>query len=104
VTEFSKDKEHFETVKEDMARLLEAGASPDLQSLYEAACWANPTTRQALIAQQLEAHKAQTQNKVQEAKRSASVNIKKSPLQPEGKTTSIDDTIRAQINDMGLFR
>jgi hypothetical protein len=70
---FAADKEHFDTVREDMAALLQAGRAADLQSAYDMAVYANPTTRAAMLQQQSAQHqaKAQTQRAT-----SAAVSVK----------------------------
>lgn len=45
VTAFAKDKPYFDEVANDIARFIQTGAYPDLPSAYQAAIWANPTTR-----------------------------------------------------------
>jgi len=44
---------HFETVQNEMARLIQAGVAGDLKDAYDKAVWANPDLR----AQQLEAER-----------------------------------------------
>lgn len=73
IASFAADKEHFETVREDMAALLQAGRASTLQDAYDMAVYANPTTRAAMLQQQ----NAQAQAK-QQAQRatSAAVSVK----------------------------
>lgn len=42
---------HFETVKADMAALLQAGRAKDLQDAYDKAVWAHPDIRSTLLEQ-----------------------------------------------------
>lgn len=59
--------EHFEDVRTEMARMMQAGLSADLQDAYDRAVWANPTVRGKILA----GEKAQTEaaRKAEEAKR-----------------------------------
>ncbi len=43
---------HFEEVRAEMIVLMETGRAKDLQSAYESAVWANPTTRQQMLDSQ----------------------------------------------------
>jgi len=98
ITQFSTDPSHshFESVKLDMAGLLQAGLAKDLQDAYEQAIWRNPTTRQALIAEQQTKLKEEATQKAQAAKQAASVNVKTRPAMPTSTPVgSMDDTIRA---------
>jgi chaperonin cofactor prefoldin len=54
VQAFSADpkNEYFEEVGDDILRLLKTGAAETLESAYETAIWANPVTRQKLLAKQ----------------------------------------------------
>ena len=49
---------HFETVKPEMAALLQAGRAQSLQDAYDMAVWARPDIRSSLIAQQQQAAEA----------------------------------------------
>jgi hypothetical protein len=42
---------HFETVKEDMARLMNARLATDIADAYDKAAWANPTIRATMMAE-----------------------------------------------------
>lgn len=106
ISQFAKDREHFEQVREDMAALLQAGRATNLSDAYDQAVWANPTTRAALLAkQQQEAiAKAETERKAQDAKRSASVNLpRRGNVAPSAPTGTMEDTIRAAASKLGLF-
>jgi hypothetical protein len=48
ITEWSKDKEFFEHVREDMAHFVESGQADDLDQAYDMACNANPEIRKHL--------------------------------------------------------
>lgn len=89
---------HFESVKEHMAALLQAGQAKDLPDAYEQAVWANPTTRQAMIAEQQTKLREEATQKAQAAKQAASVNIKSRPSMPVSTPIgTMDDTIRATL-------
>jgi hypothetical protein len=75
IADFSKGKEHFDSLREDMAALLQAGRATTLDQAYEMASWANPTTRTAIIAKQQSDAAAEAKQKAQAAKKAASVNI-----------------------------
>lgn len=78
---------HFQAVESDMTRLAIAvrasGGTPKLSELYEQAVWANPSTRDALLASQRaadeaqrakaeETRRAEARAKAEQAKRAAS--------------------------------
>ena len=100
ITKFSSDPSHrhFESVKSDMAGLLQAGLAKDLSDAYEQAIWRNPTIRASVLAeQQAEAKKEATQ-KAQAAKTAASVNVKTRPSMPVSQPIgTMDDTIRSTL-------
>lgn len=105
IAQFSQGKEHFETVRHDMAALLQAGRAQNLDDAYEMAIWANPQVRTALIAKQQAEQKAELSKKAQEAKKAASVNIpRRGAMAPSStQTGSMEDTIRAKARELGLF-
>lgn len=61
---------HFEEVRADMARLLQAG-EPDIEAAYQKAVWANPATREKLLAEQAAAGQRQKADKSASAARAA---------------------------------
>jgi len=75
---FSKDKPHFEVVREHMGHLIGSGAAPDLATAYDQAVWANPTTRALLIEEQRRAAAAEVekQRQAESAKRASAVNVR----------------------------
>lgn len=106
ISKFAEGREHFETVREDMAALLQAGRATDLNDAYEKAIWANPTVRASLVAkQQAElTAKAEKERKAQEAKRAASVNLPKRGVVPAtAPTGTMEDTIRSTAQKLGLL-
>jgi hypothetical protein len=89
---------HFETVKPHMIALLQAGQAKDLSDAYEQAVYANPTTRAAMLQQQLAAQREEAAKKAQAAREAASVNTKPRPSMPVSEPIgSMDDTIRAAL-------
>lgn len=105
IAKFANGKEHFETVRQDMAALLQAGRAQNLDEAYEQAVWANPNTRAALIAQQQEAQKAEASKKAQEARKAATVNIPKRGAisATSSKVGSMEDTIRENAKRLGII-
>lgn len=63
-------KEHFDTVREEMAALLRAGTAKDIDEAYDMAVWARPDLRQALLSKQIEEKlAAEAQARAAEAKK-----------------------------------
>ncbi len=86
---------HFETVKPQMAALLQAGQAKDLADAYEQAIYANPTTRAAVLQQQATAQREDAAKKAQAAKQAASVNAPRRQAMPVAQPIgTMDDTIR----------
>lgn len=107
ISKFAEGREHFETVREDMAALLQAGRATDLNDAYEKAIWANPSVRAALIAKQQAdaAAKAEKERKAQEAKRASAVNVTRKGTVPAGTSIgTMEDTIRAKAKELGLIQ
>jgi hypothetical protein len=91
-------KEHYETVKLDMAALLGSGRASDLDDAYNKATWAHPEVRGKLIAQQQEANNKQAAATAAAAKQAASTNVKPRgtpPAKPATKVGTMEDTLRA---------
>lgn len=88
LTDFAKDKPHFEKVRMRMGQLIQAGIvqPSDLDGAYQQACWADPDIRTALTKeqfdkQQAEAAKNQT-NRAQSARQAAISPSTRSPTAP----------------------
>jgi hypothetical protein len=95
----------FENVRQDMTRLLQAGAADTLEDAYDKACWANAEIRNLLIKQQAVAA-SDTSTKVAAANqaRAASKSITGSPIpnaSAKGPDISIEDEIR-QLMDASV--
>lgn len=93
---------HFETVREDMAVLLETGRAANLQDAYDMAVWMRPDIRKTLVQQQrTEAEKrAAEQQRKQRAKTAAgsvrgSANSKATSV---GSNASLRDTLTAALD------
>lgn len=90
--------EHFASVREHMAALIQAGQAQDLASAYEMAVWMNPATRASLLAKQQAEAVAEATRKAQAAREAASVNTRARPsLPPSEPTGTMEDTIRATL-------
>lgn len=96
---------HFDAVEETMVMLAEGqtamGNTPDLASLYEQACYINPTVREAILAAQREATaKAEEEAAREKAKQARVAGFNVGGV-PEGavpaEDMSIEDLIRSQL-------
>lgn len=78
IQSFAKERPHFEAVRAEMGRLIQAGAATDLADAYDKAVWATPSTRDLMLAEQRKAAvEAQEQaRKAEAAKRAATVNVR----------------------------
>lgn len=106
ISRFAEGKEHFETVREDMAALLQAGRATDLNDAYEKAIWSNPSVRAILFSKHImeTAAKIEKERKAQDAKKAASVNLPKRGVVPAtAPTGTMEDTIRATAQKLGLL-
>jgi hypothetical protein len=93
----AKGHEHWETVKLDAAALLGDGRAKTLQEAYDMACWANPTVRKTLQAQQQEEQRKQAAEKAAAARKAASTNVATRGTPPARPVVgTIDDTLRSE--------
>lgn len=127
ITDFAKDKPHFEKVRYAMAQMMGAGMATSLDDAYQKATWGDPEIRAAIMqedqakreaeakaareAQERKAADAEAERKRKEAEalekaRRANVSPRGgSPVasaiagQPRGK--SIRDTIREAVKERG---
>lgn len=67
INAFKEGKEHFDTVRVAMGRLMMAEQATTMQEAYDMACWANPDIRAKLIAGQTAAEAAARQAREREA-------------------------------------
>lgn len=89
---------HFESVKGHMSALLQAGQAKDLADAYEQAVYANPTTRAAMLQQQMDAQREEAAKKAKAAKEAASINVPRRPSMPVTQPIgTMDETIRATL-------
>ena len=89
---------HFESVRGHMAALLQAGQATTLEDAYEQAVYANPTTRAAMLQQQLQAARDEAAKKAQAARETASINVPRRPSMPVSQPIgTMDETIRATL-------
>lgn len=99
--------EHFEAVRGNMAVLLRSGAAKDLKDAYDQAVWANPETRQILLAKQQEQARQQQAKTIAGAKAAAAVNIPRRGAVPsmpsETKYASLDEMLDAKAHELGIF-
>jgi hypothetical protein len=108
IKQFGSDPKNqfFENVRQDMTRLLQAGAAESLEDAYDKACWANPEIRNLLIKQQAPAAASDPSAKVAAATqaRAASKSITGSPIpnaSAKGPSVSLEDEIR-QLMDASV--
>jgi len=99
---------HFQSVKQDMAGLLQSGLAKDLKDAYEKAIYANPTIRAQVLAEQQAAaesqRKAESAAKAQVAKQAAAVNVPRRGVSPARRPVgTMDETIRAEAERLGLL-
>jgi hypothetical protein len=85
---------HFDALKAEMGRLLQAGLASDLADAYEQASWRVPAVREAVLAAKADAQRKEEERKVAEAKAAAAVNVKRrGALPPAAPVGKIEDTI-----------
>ena len=105
IAKFQAGKEHFETLKPQMAELLRHGLAPDLESAYDQAFRTHPVTASIWLAEQQAKWQADAKEKAEAARKSASVNIKpRGSLSTAPKASgSMSETISAQARALGLI-
>lgn len=98
----SPDRPHFEQVREDMSKLLQAGYAETLEEAYEKAIWARPDIRSTLLKDE-EAKRIQDKAKVAEMAKAKAVSVKGTPSGAAVPiaNVSIRDDIRAAIEASG---
>jgi hypothetical protein len=97
ISDFAKDKPHFEKVRVHMSALMQSGAAQDLSDAYDMAVYAVPDIRKGLLDEQRKAEdekrdKERTE-KAKDAKRVGSLNVKSTSASP-AKKGSWEDTLR----------
>jgi hypothetical protein len=87
ITEFAKDKPHFERVKTEMGQLLQAGLAQNLDDAYQKATWSNPEIKAELMAKELEGQLAskqqESQQRAQQARKAAVSPGVRAPAAPQ---------------------
>lgn len=92
-------KEHFDTVRPEMAALLQAGTAKDIDQAYDMAVWARPDLRQSLLAKQQEERKAEQVKVAQAAKAASVTNVARRGTMPAQRAVgTMDDTIKATLD------
>jgi hypothetical protein len=101
--EFAKSHQHFDTLRIEMADLIEVadrqGQSLTLQDAYDRALWANPQTRsEAMRQKQLEV--AKQQNEQAEAAKRKAASVAGAPVQSgaQGNSDTVRDAIESAWN------
>lgn len=94
ITDFSKDKPHFEDVRVLMGRLIESGEAKNLNEAYDMAVNAKPDIRQRIQADQRKADEAKRQAdakvKADAARKAAATNVKSGTVTKSPKTMDDD--------------
>jgi hypothetical protein len=100
---------HWSDLQDDLAPLVSAirQRNPEksprdiLQAAYDQAVWANPTTREKMLAAQEATRKEQTSKTVAQARQANAVNIRgKAGGEMRAKPTTIDDTLSDVFDKM----
>lgn len=104
IEKFSSDPKHphFEQVREDMAKLLQAGYAETLDEAYEKAIWARQDIRSTLLNEN-EANRIKEKAKVASQAKAKAVSVKGSPSGAAVPiaNASIRDDLRAAIEAAG---
>lgn len=96
---------HFEEVRQYMGALMTAGLATSLDDAYAQAVHAHPKTRAAVAQQQAQAQREVSARKAQEARRAASVNVRRRPAQVPSEPAAgqtMEDTLRQAYARMQL--
>jgi hypothetical protein len=97
IDDFAKDKPYFDEVRPMMATLLQGGQAQDLDTAYDMAVNASPSTRERLREEARKAEegkrKAEQKSKAEQARKSTAVNVKSGPSGTASNPKTIDDTL-----------
>lgn len=98
IEEFSSspNRPHFEAVRDDMSKLLQAGYAESLDDAYDKAVWARPDIRSTLLKDE-EAKRIQEQAKVAETAKAKARSITGSPSGAAVPVANV--SIRGDIED-----
>jgi hypothetical protein len=103
ISDFSKDKPHFDAVRPAMASLLHFGVVQTLDEAYDRATHADPTIRKTLEVERARAEDARRESerkaKAEEARKAAAANVRSAPPSPP-KPKSWDDSLRAKAAEL----
>ena len=83
---------HFDTLKADIAQLLQSGIAPNLREAYDKAAYLNPEVRKQIIEAEAKVKAEEAAKAAAEAKKKASINVRSTPAAP-GKPTNMRDTM-----------
>jgi hypothetical protein len=104
IEEFSSspNRPHFESVRDDMSKLLQAGYAETLEDAYDRAVWARPDIRSTLLKDE-EAKRIQEKAKIAETAKAKAASIKGNPsgAAVPVASASIRDDLRAAIEASG---
>jgi hypothetical protein len=96
---FANGKPHFETVKQDMALLLQSNRAKDLAEAYEMAQWAHPVSRAALLQEQQQAAEAKraadAAARIATARKATGVNVRGSTGASPAPARSMRESLEA---------
>jgi hypothetical protein len=92
-------KEHFDSVREDMAALLQAGRATDLEDAYDKAIWARPDLRATFLQQERDKAAESVKAKAQaQRSQAAAVSVSgSSPVSSSAQPDNIRDIIASQF-------
>lgn len=101
VAKFAADNPHFEEVRGEMAKLIEAGIATDLQDAYERAVWLNPGVREKVqgeVAEKAAKEKEAKAREQAEKARKASGSVTGAPgLAGNGGSQAPAPTLRGEL-------
>jgi len=99
IGQFGKDPkhEHFEAVRQEMGRLIQAGSAQTLQDAYDKAVWSLPETRAKLLEKETQERSKRLADEAAAARKAALANVTRRGTPPTvQKPGSMDDTIRSE--------
>lgn len=103
VNKFGSDPkhEHFQSVREDMAVLIETGRAKDLDDAYDKAIWINPDVRAKLLAKQEKERADKLAAAAANARKAAGANVTRRGTPPTPpKAGKIEDTLERRYNEL----
>lgn len=108
IADFSKDKEHFEDLRGDMARILEAGLAKNLAEAYDAAIMIRPDIREKELAkrqaQAVEESKKVAAEKAKEARKASGISTRQhGVLDSKPVAGRLEDDLRETARKLGMI-